>query len=87
MESTFNNFESVTDAIFEDQQTYFATQTLNFPGGEGEDEGGDDDEDKSNGDDADKSKGSDDDNPPLDDGVVHSPLPTQPGGKPGKTKG
>lgn len=78
MKSTFNNFESVADyVIFEDQQSGVATQTLEFPGGEDED-GGDDEED-----DTDKTKVSDDDNPPLDEEVVHSPLPTQGGGKPG----
>ena len=75
MESTFNNFESVTDCLlFEDQQTDFAAaQTHNFPGGDDED-GGDDEEDK--------STGTDDGNPPLDEEVVHSPVPTQGGGKP-----
>ena len=81
MESTFNNFESIADAIiFEDQQSDFAVQTLNFPGGEDEDDDDSDDEEQNNGDD--KSNAADDDNPPLDDDVVHSPLPTQPGGKP-----
>ncbi len=80
MESTFNNFESATDAaIFEDQQSDYATQTPGFPGGEDEDGG-----DEEQVDDKDKSKESDDDNPPLDEEVVHSPLTTQPGGKPGK---
>jgi hypothetical protein len=79
MESTFNNFESIVDAItFDNQQSDFAVQTLNFPGGEDDDDS--DNEDKNNGDD--KSNAADDDNPPLDGDVVHSPLPTQPGGKP-----
>lgn len=82
MESTFNNFETAFDSIlFEDQQPDFATQTFSFPGG-------DDDEEEDGNDDAeDKSNGADDDNPPLDDDVVHSPLPTQPGGKPKTGKG
>jgi hypothetical protein len=83
METTFNNFESATDSlIFEDQQSDFATQAF-FPGGEGEDEE-EDDADESNAANEDQAKGSDDDNPPLDEDVVHSPLPTQGGGKPGK---
>jgi hypothetical protein len=86
METTFNNFETVTDSIlFEDQGSYFATQTFNFPGGEGEDEEEDDqDEDESNGGNENQSQESGDDNPPLDEDVVHSPLPTQDGGKPGR---
>ena len=78
--------KAVTDSmIFEDQQSDFATQTFSFPGGEGEDEDDDDEDDNDNSnDDKDKSKASDDDNPPLDEDVVHSPLPTQTGGKPGK---
>lgn len=86
METTFNNFETVTDSIlFEDQQSDFAIQTFNSPGGEGEDEESDDDnEDESNAGNEDQGKGSDEDNPPLDEDVVHSPLPTQTGGKPGK---
>ena len=83
METTFNDFETVTDSIiFEDQQSDFATQTFNFPGGEGEDESGD--EEQGNEGNEDQGKESDDDNPPLDKEVVHSPLPTQDGGKPGK---
>ncbi len=75
MESTFNNFESNTDFMLaEDQQTGFTTQTPGFPGGEDED--GDDEEDT--------STGSGDDNPPIDDDVVHSPVPTQPGKPAGK---
>ncbi len=84
METTFNNLETVTDSItFEDQQLDFATQTFGLPGGEGEDEE-DGDEEESNGSNKDQSKGSDEDNPPIDEDVVHSPLPTQDGGKPGK---
>lgn len=80
MKSTFNNFESITDSfIIEDQQPVFAMQTLEFPGGDDED-GGDDEEEA---DDSDKTKVSDDDNPPIDEDVVHSPLPPQGGGKPG----
>ena len=88
METTFNNFESVTDSIlFEDQQSNFATETFGFQGGEGDDDEEDGDEDESNAGDTgneDQDKWSDDNNPPLDDEVVHSPLPTQTGGKPGK---
>ena len=76
MESTFNNFESAANATqFEDQQSGFAVQTLDFPGGEDED-GGDEEDDE------DKSNVPNNDNPPLDGDVVHSPVNPQPGGKP-----
>ena len=79
MEITTNDFETVTDSmIFEDQQAY-----SNFPGGDEEDDDNEsDDDDSGNAPDDDSGNAPGDDNPPLDEGVVHSPLPTQTGGKP-----
>lgn len=77
MENLFDFFETETATMFANEQTEFFEQTFDVPGG-GDD---DDDEEEDNNND-DKSNSTDSDNPPIDDEVVHSPLPTQTGGKP-----
>lgn len=75
METTTNNFTNFADELST------ALQTNYFPGpGDENDDNENDDNDDSNNDD--KSNNSGDDNPPLDEDVVHSPLTTDPGGKP-----
>lgn len=74
MENTNNDFaESITNAAFETQQSNFDLFAIDSPGPEDEDE----DEDKSK----DNSGTPTTDDPPIDEEVVHSPLPPQTGGK------
>ncbi|MEO8112663.1 MAG: hypothetical protein ABI594_21620 [Ginsengibacter sp.] len=84
MENVSTDFlESTADfTTLETQQIPSNLQAANSPEGDDEDEE-DDNNEKEDGDQGgDKTTGSDDDNPPLDKDVVHSPLTTQPGGKP-----
>ena len=82
MQNTTNDYaESTTDAaLLEMEQSELYVYAMNSPGPEDENE--DDDEDEN--DNSDKGKGSTDDDPPIDEDVVHSPLPPQTGGKPRK---
>lgn len=67
MEITINDFENSASSVLSgDQHLSVAMHTLNFPG---------DDEDE----DEDESGEPNDENPPADEEVVHSPVPTQPG--------
>ncbi len=65
---------------FETQQAHFSIRAIHSPEEDDEEEDDNEREDDDQG--GDKSKDSDNDNPPLDKDVVHSPLTTQPGGKP-----
>jgi len=75
METTINDLaENITDVVTsETMDSDFYLHAANFPGPDEED--GDEEEGE------DSSEGSEDD-PPLDAGVVHSPLPPKSGGKP-----
>ncbi len=71
MESITNNFEN-----FADEQVNFIMKADYFPGPGDENDG----EEENENDDNQSSEASEGDaNPPLDEGVVHSPLTTQPG--------
>lgn len=85
MENASNNFaESIADAmLLEDQYSNFNMQVVNYAEPDDEDEDVIEDEVEEEDTREDRSRGSDDDNPPLDKDVVHSPLRTQTGGKPG----
>lgn len=80
MENSFNNSEeevAYTTMLHASEQG-IDSQYVNDPGPEDEDEEdtemeeGFEEEETSNG----------DDNPPLDEDIVHSPVPTQTGGRP-----
>lgn len=71
--------ESATDALFEVEQSAFDMHANDATEPDEEDEE-DDNEDKNEEVGTDRSNEND---PPLDDNVVHSPLPPQTGGKPG----
>lgn len=77
MENTTNNYvESKADlTTFEDHQSNFNLQAMNSSSPNEEDEN--EDEDKGE----DSNEGSEDSDPPLDDNVVHSPVPPQTGGR------
>ncbi len=83
MENVSTDFaESTADfTTLETQRIPFNLQAANSPEGDDEEEEEDNNEKKDEG--GDKTTGSDDDNPPIDKDVVHSPVTTQPGGKPG----
>lgn len=70
--------EGFADAEISEDQFDFYLQNFYVPG-PGDEE---DDDEKDKDEDAANNPGNDD--PPLDDEVVHSPLPTDPGGKPKK---
>lgn len=70
-ESLYAGEAGIADGIYASQQLNFSL-LANFPGGD-EDE---DDEEENGG------QSSDENDPPLDDGVVHSPVTPQTGGKP-----
>ena len=71
MENSSNNLtgNSAEDTFSTDQQINFAEQSFFTSGPDDEDEEPAEEEEQ-------------DDNPPLDDEIVHSPVPTQSGGKP-----
>ena len=71
MENSSNNFaeNSAEDTFSTDQQFDFIEQASFATGPDDEDEEPAEEEEQ-------------DDNPPLDDEIVHSPVPTQSGGKP-----
>lgn len=86
MENVSTDFlESTADfATLETQRIPFHLQAANSPEGDDEDEEDEEDDNTEKEDEGgDKSENSDDDNPPLDKDVVHSPVTTQPGGRPG----
>lgn len=74
MENVYNDFTGISDAGFATQQPDFYLQTIASSAP--------DDEDEDTKDDDDKTEGPTESDPPLDDEVVHSPLPPQTGGKP-----
>ena len=71
MENSSNNLteKSAEDTFSTDEQFNLAAQSLGSFGPDDEDEEPADEEEL-------------EDNPPLDDEVVHSPVPTQSGGRP-----
>lgn len=75
MENISDDFaENITGfAIFENINSDFYLYATNSPDPEDEDEEEDEDDDN--------STGSEDD-PPIDEEVVHSPVPTKGGGRP-----
>ncbi len=85
MENVSTDFlESNADfTTLETQHIPFNLQATNSPEGDDEDEADDNNQKEDDDQGGDKTKSSDDDNPPIDKDVVHSPLTTQPGGKPG----
>lgn len=79
METGINFFsEDVADYVVSDDQYSDAYPSF-F--NEANPKGDDDDEEEDNEEEDDDTTNSDDD-PPLDENVVHSPVVTQPGGKP-----
>ena len=73
MENSSNNLaeNSVEDTFSTDQQFDFVEQTSFASGPDDEEEEEEPAEEEEQ-----------DDNPPLDDEIVHSPVPTQSGGRP-----
>ena len=86
MENVSTDFlESTADfATLETQRIPFHLQAANSPEGDDKDEEDDNTEQEDDG--GDKSEDSGNDNPPLDKDVVHSPVTTQSGGRPGGGK-
>jgi hypothetical protein len=78
MENSFSNSgEGMVDTmLLEDQQLDFFAQNFNQTGP------GDEEEEGSEAEEEGEDKGSNDEDPPLDEEIVHSPVPLQTGGKP-----
>jgi len=74
METAINNFENLVGELNPTSQTDY------FPGPGDENDDNENENDDNNSED--KGNNTGDDNPPLDEEVVHSPLTTDPGGKP-----
>ena len=73
METSINDFaENITDVATLETDSDFYSYPTHSPGPEDEDEGGDEEEGE------DSNEASEDD-PPLDAGVVHSPVPPKTG--------
>ena len=83
METLYNDFAETEagNAVLEIYQSDFDLHDFGSAG-PGDEEEGEDENSEDEGNDNSGNEGSDDNDPPLDEDVVHSPVPTKSGGTP-----
>ena len=74
-----NSFDNLVDNIAFEEADFFSDVTYAAGPGDEDEEKGEPEEEENN-------EGNESENPPLDPTIVHSPVPTQSGGKPPTTE-
>lgn len=81
--SNYSAEEMAYSTMLGNQESGSDTQFFEDPGPDDEDEEESEEEEaQQEGEEAQEAESSGDDNPPLDDDIVHSPVPTKTGGRP-----